>query len=667
MKKTLPRLLVCIIAALMMGMLCAQAEGMGDVAASRIHLWDSTGLSVADGQLTRLNETTDGLLSFRIHSDKIDWTYLALYQSANNGVISVSAYIDVPADAVNYVSVTYGGDVDDLQPPTRQQMQDQLDRVDREWGYEPINPGSSRFWRDANGDVHLNLGHVIIANYLKDAGVVSMRPRYTFNAEAYRWYRADGTYFDEMIVFDFEHTNPAAQPVQIAPIALNRLTPMSQYSDEEKRAASFTYSGEDLVYQLPASMTRLPETQVLAPADATHYKITHSTGYSVNHGSVTPIGDDRRITLQLGENDRAERFTIDWIMPTGEKREGITITATREGALPYPAYLTSQKTTYRPVDAKVQVTGDGHVIETKNLLKNGVLHWAPTENYRANAPLEDARMYVTIDAPDGAVRYQCAGFNVESGLFQKQHDAYIDDDIIPWLRDTTDFDEESVPSNGKVVHEIWPFIKDSTDGTVTIYQPNIYGGTSRGAGDVFFYAWLDASGKLISIDWMAVYSDPFVIVRQGKRRASESDVSPTNTVQFVTEGEWTLECSYKPQYAENAISVELDAYDLGGVKTQPGEPTVFYLPYPDGLTFEMGATYTLLHYDAAYETYASVPVEATPNGLRFETDSLSPFELLWDVPATLPKTGDSTPIALWLALMALSVIGAGLMRRRAKA
>lgn len=87
------------------------------------------------------------------------------------------------------------------------------------------------------------------------------------------------------------------------------------------------------------------------------------------------------------------------------------------------------------------------------------------------------------------------------------------------------------------------------------------------------------------------------------------------------------------------------------------------------MSYESGATWTLLHYlDDEYNECEPLTVIATEQGLRFETDSLSLFVLLWDLPAdtpNVPKTGDHTLLALHVALLALSfTVAATLLCRR---
>ena len=102
---------------------------------------------------------------------------------------------------------------------------------------------------------------------------------------------------------------------------------------------------------------------------------------------------------------------------------------------------------------------------------------------------------------------------------------------------------------------------------------------------------------------------------------------------------------------------------------EAGNSNVFYLPYPEGMSYKSGVTWTLLHYlDDEYNECEPFKVTATEHGLRFETNSLSPFVLLWDLPADIPnvpKTGDHTLLALYVALLALSfTVAATLLHRR---
>ena len=78
----------------------------------------------------------------------------------------------------------------------------------------------------------------------------------------------------------------------------------------------------------------------------------------------------------------------------------------------------------------------------------------------------------------------------------------------------------------------------------------------------------------------------------------------------------------------------------------------------------------LYHYSSTYRSYVEVPLEPTPYGLRFVEDHLSPFVLMWNAaqlpvsPADLPQTGDNTPVAWLLLILAVSLASLVYVRRR---
>ena len=129
-----------------------------------------------------------------------------------------------------------------------------------------------------------------------------------------------------------------------------------------------------------------------------------------------------------------------------------------------------------------------------------------------------------------------------------------------------------------------------------------------------------------------------------------------------------------PDYRGNQDFAELVLLDeKKNVITDFHLPVVIYWPYPDGYSIDSPVHYQLKHYmDNTKTKFKFMDVTKTEKGLRFETDSFSPFELTWSEiepdSVSVPETGDKSNILLWAALACLSIVGvAAVVRRRKEA
>ena len=210
------------------------------------------------------------------------------------------------------------------------------------------------------------------------------------------------------------------------------------------------------------------------------------------------------------------------------------------------------------------------------------------------------------------------------------------------------------------------------DPRIAVYAPYLPQDDDIGMVRLFF--WYDADGDLTSLYWALITTSDVgtFVTRPFHREADIRDRVEQPCFVDDRHDDWQLQSHYNPQSGNNAYQVELTLLDDSGLNVQPDGSTVFYLPYPDGMSYQNGATWTLRHYlDDGYETYETIQVTSTEYGLRFESSSLSPFVLLWDggtepQPAAAPKTGDSSPLALYAALTALSAALMVLLAARRK-
>lgn len=213
---------------------------------------------------------------------------------------------------------------------------------------------------------------------------------------------------------------------------------------------------------------------------------------------------------------------------------------------------------------------------------------------------------------------------------------------------------------------------------------------SQGKGNVYLAAWYNASKQLIRVDWVVETSDDFSIsygplnghIHPGFPTEDDLPDKIEDPSLIIPKSQnnkkFRLGIYYYPNYRGNTDFAELylmqededipvPDYDYEWGKV------VLYWPYPEGQSYTSPVHYQLKHYmDNTRTEFKILDVTPTEKGLRFETDSFSPFELTWSEiepdSVSVPETGDKSNILLWAALACLSIVGvAAVVRRRKEA
>jgi len=141
--------------------------------------------------------------------------------------------------------------------------------------------------------------------------------------------------------------------------------------------------------------------------------------------------------------------------------------------------------------------------------------------------------------------------------------------------------------------------------------------------------------------------------------------------------------SSKTEALKEHIDQSYDKEELliaDGVPTQFPYALSFTIPYPEGYSYSNASPsdFCLLH---LVQKPAASSVDGwecvkenftlTPEGVKVTVNHLSPFALGYQQPpaasGSVPRTGDSTPIALYAALCAMSLCAAVLVMKRKKA
>lgn len=194
---------------------------------------------------------------------------------------------------------------------------------------------------------------------------------------------------------------------------------------------------------------------------------------------------------------------------------------------------------------------------------------------------------------------------------------------------------------------------------------------SEDMGNLYLVGWYNASKELIRVDWLVETSDDFSIP-QDNIMPIEYDSYPSEDAlpdkitrpslvnpQTPYNEVFRLVMYYYPSYRGNMDFAELhmiDSMDNIVSKFLDG-PVVIYWPYPEGYSASSPVHYQLKHYmDNTRTDFEMLDVTPTQKGLRIVTESFSPYELTWTEVDTqsLPSTGDSGCLALWLAAGVMS-------------
>lgn len=189
----------------------------------------------------------------------------------------------------------------------------------------------------------------------------------------------------------------------------------------------------------------------------------------------------------------------------------------------------------------------------------------------------------------------------------------------------------------------------------------------RYGGETVVFEWYGPEGTgRISKQYVSIQSEAnrYSVEKnpsltKNPNKAVDLPAVQTTTPMFV-------EAAELPQSGDDAIRYEITLFDHNGIKTQPTEPVLLYLPYPDGKTQAEceNMAFAVYHQGEVYSTQNG-KLACTPYGLCLEVTSFSPYDLTWEnVPASLPTTGDRSNLTLYMALLALCIAAAAMKARK---
>lgn len=483
------------------------------------------------------------------------------------------------------------------------------------------------------------------------------------------WENASGQKHYEYVQWQIIHSSSTAREVPMPALSRQMLSSVSS-SLPKGVTAEIERGGVTCTVEDFTAFTSLPIV-INAPAGATEAVVYANNGTAsveqrlpVENGKVqltiTPSShstfDNRIGPAQLD-------YTLVFI--SGEDPEEelhdfglLTVWLLAKEKTPYPYY---NQQGAKPV-ANERLT----IRQGRNRLSNQILY---REQY-GNAHLCKAGLHFTekdsnvirmeVAAPEWAVAY---GISASGGDFIYQTNSGL----------MISGEKRLISPGRSVVVYDQPFFRTIQAGRALVYLQD--GITARYGGYVYVISWYDrqnaASPRLV--EYLSITHDEFGHKVYNAVKSSEHQIDkPVTEVTGISQKDWQLVVRHDPQCGERVIHYDLHMEDDRGVSHSLDGDTVFYIPYPDGYSYQdKDVTYQLYHYDDSYQTYVTVQLVPTPNGLRFVEDHLSPFVLMWDDPAQathLPQTGDDMPLEWLFGMMVLSLAAVGyLMRRRLRA
>ena len=559
--------------------------------------------------------------------------------------------------------------------------------LEEEFDYNTVfNYASAGDLRDFSNKDFIN-SSPSFATYLRQNELISFSPEPQIQYLLTRWYNNENKddYITDIVKLVFV---PDSGTKKVSPSYVEGIQ-----TDTSDQIVSTTVSSKksEIKYRVKEGLSTLT-TKIQAPADAVSCTYQNVGRNYTNPQTDTVTGDG--ISLSTPANQTStNNYVMTWKMQDGSTRtQALVITVWVEGGKPTVAKRDELEAL---VDGRTMNFGLNPLaasLMTVEKNKDGVTGWMNIKLKNTTGipsvtwsnDLSDGHYLVEVPVPEGAVTVK--EMAPPENMFEELDEGYWDEYF--FKEAATADSQESVVGLDKYVHEEG-LLKNMTpnDKRIAVYAPYISTDVDRAMIRVFYF--YDKDGNIINQDQKGLY----VIV-------TVSELGVLTTTDVIPEGQlpdgtvvnpvlvsssytdWQLQTEYNIQSGNQAVQMNLTLLDEFGDEAQleKGNNNVFYLPYPEGMSYESGATWTLRHYlNDEYTEYELLTVTATENGLRFETDSLSPFVLLWDMPAQetpipdatevpstpdVPKTGDNTPLALCAALLALSLAAAAVLLRR---
>ncbi|MDO4391090.1 MAG: hypothetical protein Q4C92_05780 [Clostridia bacterium] len=429
-----------------------------------------------------------------------------------------------------------------------------------------------------------------------------------------------------------------------------KLTNASPANDRVKfdtqAGANGSYSDGTVRYMLGEGFTygsnTTTTTKLVRPS-------TDATSATVN-GETAPISEtDGAIELTVAARNNqsmTESFTVCWLDADNKiiKTERITISNCPTGAgVPWQKHWAPMDKKRINVQDKNLTSFFSYDNDDGKLLFKVDNNNAGTLNADKLNELSQNDLIYEITPPEGAKYFRM------SGQHSPLYDTYFADSTKQWL-EKQPF-ENCVFENGAAKPYYYSFGKlfnrTQVEG-VYVYTVN---NTQVTFADMLVFQWYDADEKLMEVngkngEYLYLIKEPYVKISETKASTETPQKEVENPTIVVSNAEGNeilslrLRAEIPIQKAVNLNSNTKYLYmklkyidESTGLEVEPGAAgAVVYLAYPDGMTYYNFKDYTvkLTHYtDENHVKHENVTLEATLIGLKFKTDSFSPFLLEW--------------------------------------
>ena len=555
----------------------------------------------------------NGKYQFTIDSANTDWATAAAYYGGSQ-FMQIKEQIAPPHEAVKYfVATQFDKPLSEL---TDQQIEEGLNNE-----LSTLEAGPQDLYNQSyNGHVRLWMNY---ATYLEARK--SVAPIEKTYAVAVRWYDEDKNMLATQkmdVVIDF--TDPSVQAANPAVVPQNRII-LAQHAD----LVTAAYANGEVNYTVkPQTYPRLT-TKVLAPSTAAVKCVVNGLDTTLQVPDASSFSNG---TLELTLHAASRQLALLWYDSNDQVLlcESLPINVVEKDADPWPSYVEG----WEPAKiTNVVVNGAQGVLDEPVLkadISDSEIRYQYRNDYANKANLHEAKAVYTIQVPESA-KSKAVRVSVMQEGHERIHRYQVSSAAMNWKNWCKDEGVFYTLSNGTFNLTDDLFRKAYSDEDVTIFQPIL--DNENDFGWVFGLFWMDENNNILATSWMTIQSDDFLSEGKTKPVKREADITaPVENATFVDPAgkDWVLVSQYHPQYGEKAYHVELHTVDSDGVVCQPGEDTVFFLPYPDGHAYNGPYTYKLKHYAADYRTFKWVEVKATEKGLRCVLDSLSPFVVSWE-------------------------------------
>lgn len=555
------------------------------------------------------------------------------YRYGEDNRIFLPLWFYLPGSAVKYYKSEYFGN-------ESRRVEEDLNFLK---GVQYFDVGLNDGEGDYGGYKYFHEG-LVIAQVKYEGNNVIIEPQSGKVSWLIKWQDNEGNDHFHRVTFDVT-VSSSGQGIKLtnASPAINRVI------FDGREGAKGSYSDGTVRYMLGEGFNYVSNTTTTTKLI---HPSTDATRATVN-GEPANIGADNAIELTVeARNDQSmtEAFTVCWLDEYGNtiKTERITISNCPTGAeTPWQKY-------WAPIDRDSINVQDRDLISFFSYDKdNGKLLFKVDEN-NAGAlnvnkmdELSKNELICEITPPAGAKYFKM------SGQHSPLYDSYFADSTKEWLEKQPFVDYKL--ENGKL-KPYYCFFDELFNRTkvegVYVYTVN---NTEVTFADIVIFQWYDENKEIIKGEYFYLIKEPYVKISKTEALTEDPTeavaeptivISNSATGKVVTNGvlktEMPLQNAVDPNSDTRYLYMKLTYIDENtGLEVEPGtEGAVVYLAYPDGMTYEQaqGYTFKLYHYtDENHVTHEEMKLEATPLGLKFKTNSFSPFLLEWK------KAGTTTP------------------------